>query len=564
MSLLVPRDGDYTDTIIERQRDIRLFMETGDLMSESFQDTIFAYMVMSYLQRGSWDRYIWSQIYANVNEIRREIPQLDDIQNNMQVVYKYLIEPTSKSNQFLFSLDVDKIVTCYDETSSIVDLEPESFQQYDQYIQFIERDLDNTRLEEFEKLVFGVVKYPYLTDTSFTDYIRKNLIVKLGFDVNTFTLDDIEHLNGWEVLALRLIYSKPNVCDVESLFISDYVDLNNEMIDITSIPKYNVTLLHPIMKLEPNPRYTLDQVKKEIATKVNIKRRPCYNINNMMLNSFFRVLPFYKNHIIYSNGDTRYVNVNDHLKSSTLGYLQYAKDNLKANGNAIAYKIDIEQLKLAAVIGSTFELQLTAMALLRIKCGLRTNFGPHLINLPSIDQVELWIPQKLKSSLISLPKVETLQTLRVKEQVALIDSISRICVNRKLCSIICSSYYLPPVNMMEVYKSLSTDAHIYIFITLLLQQYNCQELFPKFKHLNPKFGKEYLNMDPFAHYTAPKYQKRSTRTVELGARYNVDDEEVMFSDPILNSIVEDKVDLNTFSDKQYTTLLTLLATLYMT
>lgn len=465
--------------------------------------SIFDCKVMSILNNSNFiDPIISSKIYNVLEQI---------LNSNINFEELLTIDQKTKLNEFIdnvqvknlkyFSLPVKSKISKNFTTPKIQNT-----------FEFQNETSFNTSLYNFENLMFdNNVKIQYNNGESFSAYLYKNIL-------NYFNIDSIqesEYLQpDWRLdLAKLLKLFKFNNYLAKQMFYNNVVMYDNEKYDVSFVIKYDVESLNSKPIVDQRLDYNSLIKYYETFDPANTKNVP------KEFRSIFKTFPFKnKYYINYKTGSITFIDYKKNYKLSTNLYISDICNikNINHAISAVAENVSTKELMSYIIHSSVLKHQGLALIILKQKIG---NIWKHKdlfeINLPFLNNIFGWCKLSCNNMQILLP-LENPSTNFTNEYVKLIKYIEK-CASSKLdVAFLCSPYLLPAYESSLVYKKLTTDLQKYIFITLMLQEFQSNEFFEYMHRLKPSFSQtQQLELLPFEHLL-----KKTPATIHLKPKYN--------------------------------------------
>lgn len=416
--------------------------------------------------------------------------------------------------------------------------------------EFQTSNLSDSSIYKFENLLFdNKIILSYNNGESFSNYLYKNLLNY--FDVSK--IEDLqENFEDWRIKLIKLIeLFKFNNFIIKSLFYFDTVKFNDEVLDVSFIPKYDVNTLNSEY-ITMNDDFNLQNVKYYDTFDVkNTKIIPSqYRI-------LFKTFPFKNSYYInYKTGQIKHIDFPKYKNESTKFYISEICNinNINYALFSISKLISKRELMSFIIHASNLKHQGLALLVLKIKIGNKWYMeNLFKIELPFLNNVVGWCKIECNVNKIILP-LKNPYTLRTENYINFIKHIEKVAENKLDVSFLCSSYLIPAYESKAIFDNLVTDCQKYIFCLLLYQEYNTIDLYEFMSNLNPKFNP----IEEFDYNSYEHLMKKSPINISKIIKKNklLDDgnemfycsplncmEKYRFVDERLNSLVVDPINV---------------------
>ena len=381
--------------------------------------------------------------------------------------------------------------------------------------------ISDVNLLEFEYLCFkNKTLFKYYADTSFAAYLYQNLLYSLNvYDMNqlledyhlsknmynnddnstltyNYDVNDVSLSSNWRKRLLILLYvTNVNESVAYNAFYQNTVIYKNKEYDTSFVPKYDVKKLIPVTEIvaTSTEQYMIDYYYSiNISTMHEI---PEQNIG------IFLTFPFKDGYYVYPNGTVMYANVPRLRKRSVITTISSICDvsDLEAAIDSVARRISKEDaLSYAAYAKNLIQQGIALMVLRRIICGdsvrvpsLNTN-----VRLPNEYDILSWTRmscyrrsgKRNNNGNLSLPV--NFKSPTGDRSTSLVRDIAKASCTKIDAAILCSRYRIPEIDVYYVFSNLKLDSELYVFYTILLQEY-CNFMYYAARNaLNPTFGND--------------------------------------------------------------------------
>lgn len=348
-------------------------------------------------------------------------------------------------------------------------------------------------LYAFEMLVFkGRGAAEYLKGRNFAHYLYHNL--KLAFQT-----DDEQ---SWQRRLAEVL--RQTDCDDRvafEAFYRDSVKHEDVVYDTSFVPMFDVRSLQhqclPIASL----------CIKDNKTKVELAKfydsfmtEPNAVVPQPML-AVFRTFPFKNGYYIHpetgrleqiflppsSSKNTFQVN-----KAMMITSDLCEMSNLESAIASAARTIPLDDIAKSAVFATNLRDVAFALSTLRHVTGSE-HFkvdASHIIPLPTLNEILGWMPLRYENNMFLLPPLDRSPYAEHMTGVYLdlIKFIASTCVTSTGAAIKCSPYRFPEHILKNVFDKLTTDAEKYVFLTILIQDYDYVTFIRARNELHPIFG----------------------------------------------------------------------------
>lgn len=371
---------------------------------------------------------------------------------------------------------------------------------------------------DFEKKVFkNKVKFRYLSKDDFGTYLFQNILYYL----NASSLHDLEGNDQWQAKLARLLreinfdshLARLAFMKTDEIIFRDNGKLKKYYTGF--VPYYNVYDLKTVHTLDLTccndeyiDYYNNFDVRKDIIPE---NKR-----------SIFRVFPFKDGYYIMPCGKKIYLNFNKCKNKRTFNILfnnlcsiydiESAMEDITMN---MKYVDDVIN---KAVNSITLKEQAIALLLLRKMVGPILVIEDYEIKLPNEYTVLSWTTSRecfnfeIYSPKKYVPICENTIECSHKYDIYinLIADIAKSCFDKMGAAILCSRYIIPTYlsgNIFDVIRTKNDEGQTYIFLTFMLQQYTTIAYSIARNTLQPKFGKQEIDLDK-------KYKRHYKRYID--------------------------------------------------
>lgn len=173
--------------------------------------------------------------------------------------------------------------------------------------------------------------------------------------------------------------------------------------------------------------------------------------------------------------------------------------NIESAIASAACTVPLEDIARAAVFATNIRDAAFALSTLRyITCSEYFRIdSSHIIQLSTLNEMLSWLSLHCENHIFLLP---TLDQNPYSERMAnvysgLITFIASTCITMKGAAVKCSPYRLPEYLLKNVFDKLTTDAEKYVFLTILIQDYDYASFIRARNKLQPIFGSAVMEVD---------------------------------------------------------------------
>ncbi|AYP97905.1 GrBNV gp76-like protein-like protein [Mauternbach virus] len=387
-----------------------------------------------------------------------------------------------------------------------------------EYVNVLDTEISTVvNIADFEYSMFnGKVKYRYMRETSFATYMYQNIM----YFLNTFDVNSLEGIDTWMArYAVLLNHTKFSDYVAKKAFYQDIVSFGGIGYDTSFVPKYDVNNLRP---QDPIPCSITDASQIEYYYKLNVFKTDQVPIDKI---GIFLTFPFKNGHFIKPNGRIRYLGLDNRrrvLKSTRLMIKNICSVNdIEAALDSAARAIQLDDIIYRAVYSRNLKEQAVALMIIRRIVGNYARIGKYIIQIPNEMAVLSWTKLSCHNNPVILPPIYT-DDKKATNYVSMIQDISQMCYNKMGASIICSSHFLPELNLSAIYRLLQTDSEKYIFYTLVLQDYPTVMYHDARDKLKPKFGTSNIDLEKYKRRKRPFINVSMDDSLNLFTRQLVD------------------------------------------
>lgn len=410
------------------------------------------------------------------------------------------------------------------------------------------RPTTGVSLFDFELMAFNNrVIYQYYEGVSFSSYFYHNTMYMLGVsDAERLETDD-----RWQA-RLALIIKLTDFVDIVSMaaFYEDTVRYRGVGYDTSFVPNYDV------YSLMPASRIGCDMAKSKPQQCTNSE---CVNYKHQHYNetsvddsvamltyraaldvrstdkvppeymSIFLTFPFKDGHYIRPNGTILYLDLGLPRRTSVTLTIQRICDMsaLEQEVTDAARTLRLHDVLAYALHAERLESQGVALLIMRQMIGNVIDVNGNKIRLPYANEVLDWVARRCvdksdDGAPVIMPKSGRHEN-SLATAVAMVRDIAASVRSKLAAAFVCSSFHLKESDYRDIYDRLATDAELYVFFTLVIQQYNLNAYRHHRDRLKPKFGTDdsFQYSDPMA-FLANKYR--------------------MYARPYANSSVQSRLD----------------------
>lgn len=387
------------------------------------------------------------------------------------------------------------------------------------------RPTTGVSLFAFEQLAFdNRVIYQYYEGVTFSTYFYHNAMYTLG-------LSDADQLEGderWQA-RLALLIKRSDFTDIVSMaaFYEDTVQYRGVDYDTSFVPNYDVYSLTPASRIgcdmaesKPPPPPCTDSkcvntvspavaaVEKVLTYRAVLDVRRVDKVPPEYM-SVFLTFPFKDGHYIRPDGTILYLDVGLPRRASVTLTVQRICDmsTLEQDVADAARTLRLQDVLAYALHAERLESQGVALLILRQMIGNIIKVNDIKIRLPYANEVLGWVARHCADkSVVGIIMPKGGGGRQDNSAVALIRDIAASVRSKLAATFVCSSFHLMESDYRHVYDKLTTDAELYVFFTLIVQQYNVNAYRLYRDVLKPKFGGDKdVYSDPMA-YLADKYR----------------------------------------------------------
>lgn len=355
--------------------------------------------------------------------------------------------------------------------------------------------VSESNLLTFEVLVFkGNSIMPFYENESFALYTFNNILHAFNA---TSTSDLLQKTDEWQSHYAALVEASGFSDFVATEpFYSDTINFNNRYYDVRYVPKYDVRSLKRV------PRNVTVVDDANFINKCITYRKEFRPTDGKRIDSrygiIFKTFPFKDGHYIPVDGTRMfYLDVPPVKNESTFVLVDNicGSDDLEAAIMANA-ELDLEELKSYAIRTNDMNKQGIALLVLRQTVGSFLTIGKLEIELPTFGEVLYWITPSCSITKLILPKtiLEDQMSSSLQYSLLVVKTLTMASGSKRDAAFLASSYFIPAIDYTEVFKRLGSDAERYVFMTLLLQQYNSIGAQEYRKRLKPEFSTKSLNV----------------------------------------------------------------------
>lgn len=378
------------------------------------------------------------------------------------------------------------------------------------------RPTTGVSLFAFELMAFNNrVIYQYYEGVTFSAYFYHNA----KYMLNLSDAERLETDERWQA-RLALLIKRTDFADIVSMaaFYEDTVRYRGVGYDTSFVPNYDVYSLTPASRIgcdmaeSKQPHCTDskcinhkksshdDTVNDSVAVEKLLTYRAGLDVRRVdkvppEYMSVFLTFPFKDGHYIRPDGSILYLDVGLPRRASVTLTIERICDmsTLEQDVADAARTLRLQDVLAYALHADRLESQGVALLILRQMIGNIIKVNDIKIRLPYANEVLDWVARhcaKEDSVLIIMPKgsKDDKNQNSVATAVALIRDIAASAQSKLAAAFVCSSFHLMESDYRDAYDKLTTDAELYVFFTLVLQQYNVNAYRLHRDRLKPKFG----------------------------------------------------------------------------
>lgn len=354
-------------------------------------------------------------------------------------------------------------------------------------------------LREFEDLAFpgARVRFRYYSDTSFAAYVYQNILYAL----NARSVDELLDNVDWRArLAVLLHETRLSDAVARGAFERDRVAYGGRYYDTSYVPKYDVSELRPMLRLDgPDVAVDADAIKSwrdfDPTRATSISKVP----------SVFLFFPFKSGYYVQPGGAVIYLDVplpRSRLALSLFRRVLCTEGELEGAIGDAARSLTLEDAIALAVNVDEIEDAGVALMILRRMTGDYVRVKSYDVALLSELETLAWmrLPCRERASsngdnvfTLVLP-VNNAATETALASVALVRDVARSCVSAIGACVACSAYCILELDMYPTYAALTNDAEKYVFYTIVMQYHPSHLMLAARNKLRPVFGREPIDL----------------------------------------------------------------------
>lgn len=387
----------------------------------------------------------------------------------------------------------------------------------------------------FELMAFNNrVIYQYYEGVTFSSYFYHNTMYMLGVS----DADRLETDDRWQA-RLALIVKRTDFTDTVTMaaFYEDTVRYRGVGYDTSFVPDYDVYSMTQASRIgcdmakskppPPPPQCTDSECinYKKRSDDTTIDDSVALLIYRAVLDvrrtdkvpheymSIFLTFPFKDGHYIRPDGTVIYLDVGLPRRSSVTLTIHRICDmsTLEQDVADAARTLRLQDVLAYALHAERLESQGVALLIMRQMIGNVIDVNGIKIRLPYANEVLDWfarpcVDKSNDCARVIMPKGGKDEN-SVAIAVALVQDIAGSVRSKLAAAFVCSSFHLKESDYRDVYDRLATDAELYVFFTLVIQQYNLNAYRHHRDRLKPKFDTKdsFQYSDPMA-FLANKYR----------------------------------------------------------
>lgn len=415
------------------------------------------------------------------------------------------------------------------------------------------RPTTGVSLFAFELLAFNNrVLYQYYEGVTFSSYFYHNTMYMLGVS----DADRLETDERWQA-RLALLVKRTDFTDIVSMaaFYEDTVRYRGVGYDTSFVPKYDVYSLTPASRIgcdmakskppctdsecinykKQSNETTIDDSVALLTYRAVLDVRRTDKVPPEYM-SIFLTFPFKDGHYIRPNGTIVFMDVGLPRRTSVTLTIQRICDmsTLEQEVADAARTLRLYDVLAYALHAERLESQGVALLIMRQMIGNVIDVNGIKIRLPYANEVLDWVARHCvdkdnDSARVIMPKRGNDEN-SAAAAVALVRDIAASVRSKLAATFVCSSFHLKESDYRNVYDRLATDAELYVFFTLVIQQYNLNAYRHHRDRLKPKFDTKdsFQYSDPMA-FLANKYRMYTRPYADSSVQSRLD----AFTEPLV-------------------------------
>jgi len=516
---LVASNRVYNDDQWDRlNKAINIFNNHTDTNIELADE--FEINVASIINHSAIDPIYACKVYKNFDQIFSKINSNNDLLSvdNINFIKTIVNETKIEINDEIF---ISENRNFNNNNNIVLSVMPKL---YDTYEIIVDNDssTSNYWLDEFQKLIFNdVVQQPYLDYISFSHYIVRNILHMykiengdvnqlLQYNKNTNTNDDDDD-DYWQASLAHLIHTCGYSDEItRRMFIDDYVYYKNEKYDLAFVPKFpNIYNIYPL---------TLPQIQDLKVSNDFVKE--CVNFYHDMdpqlllitdddgtvpkkYLQFFKIFPFKSGHYIHpTSGKCLYIQQKRFIKKNIFEIFTHMECKLAKLYtwiNDILNLLTFDDILTFTIISKSLNVQALGLMSLRKLCGAYLELDNLRIKLPTNNEMFEWLD--IYCTFYSTSTTTTKIILPVSYEpvkpfyISLINDIVQGGFNELIVTCICANYKIPERYLYNLHKLMKTPEQLYVFYTLLIQEYPLKMYQNIRDKLKTNFGKDFIDFN---------------------------------------------------------------------
>lgn len=402
-------------------------------------------------------------------------------------------------------------------------------------------------LFDFEQMAFNShLIYQYYEGVTFATYFYQNAIYSLG------ATDDDED-DRWQARLAALI-KRTGFSDSVAMgaFGGETVRYRGVDYDTSFVPDFDVHSLAPLSsrigcEAATTPHCTgatctvLRQQRLSASLEDALAYRAAVDLRRVdrvppHLVDVFLTFPFKDGHYVRPDGTVTFLDVDPPRRASLRATVERVCETstLEEDVYDAARTLRLGDVLAYALYANRPESQAVALLILRQMIGSWLRVNGTRIRLPYRNELLRWVsfrcarraPDAAEDVRVLLPKGRGGRNRdSVATAVALVRDIAGSVQSKLAVAFVCSSFHIMEVDYLDAYDALVTHAELYVFFTLVLQQYGLNAYRACRDRLKPEFV-------PRVDYT---YDVRNTLAF-LASKYR------KFSRPYAGLTVQDRID----------------------
>lgn len=445
-------------------------------------------------------------------------------------------------------------------------------------------------LFDFEQMAFdNHLIYQYYEGVTFATYFYQNAVYALG-------ATDVDSHRRWQARLASLI-KRTGFSDsvATGAFYEDTVRYRGVDYDTSFVPDFDVRSLVPRAtrvgcEISPTPHCTgsacvaLQRRQSSASPEEALAYRAALDVRRVdrvppHLVTVFLTFPFKDGHYVRPDGTVTFLDVSPPRRASLRATVERVCEtaSLEEDVYDAARTLRLSDVLAYALYANRLESQAVSLLILRQMIGNWIRVNGMRIRLPYRNEVLRWVSFRCARKAASAEDVRVLlpngggkgggrNRNSVATVVALVRDIADSAQSKLAVAFLCSSFHIMEVDYLDAHDALDTHAELYVFFTLVLQQYGINAYRVYRDRLRPEFAARvddtYDVQDTLA-FLAGKYRKFSRPYAGLTVQDRIDSfTEPLISPTEVSSLNASKCDPDTcmetyeFVDGQLSTLAT--------